>query len=302
MDDAAILRSDAFPIHRARLRDLDVAYLREGVGGRPLLLIHGWPETKRIWYRNVAPLAAAGFEVIVPDLRGFGDTSVASDGFYDVAAHSRDLYALVHDRLGHERVCVAGGDLGGAVLQDFSARFPGFVERQVVFNAPLPYLKDEHAGLRTRPPLEAADYFLRQGTDADGLAAELRTPEERRRYIAAFYGSRFWGSPGAFMPAAVEFMTEPFADAEKLRAGWGNYESALRTRPVSEPPMLAKNTTPTVILFGPDDHVIYPDFDRMAAKVFPEHVGPFVVRGAGHFLQWEAAHLLNQTIRYFCGG
>src|SRR5688500_1816977 len=151
MDDAAILRSDAFPVHHARLRDLDVAYLREGVGGRPLLLIHGWPETKRIWYRNVAPLAAAGFEVIVPDLRGFGDTSVAADGFYDVAAHSRDLYALVHDVLGHERVSVAGGDLGGAVLQDFSARFPDFVERQVVFNAPLPYLKDEHAGLRTRP-------------------------------------------------------------------------------------------------------------------------------------------------------
>jgi pimeloyl-ACP methyl ester carboxylesterase len=302
MEDGAILRSDAFPIHRARLRDLDVAYLREGVGGRPLLLIHGWPETKRIWYRNVAPLAAAGFEVIVPDLRGFGDTSVAPDGFYDLAAHSRDLYALVHDELGHGRVCVAGGDLGGAVLQDFSARFPGFVERQVVFNAPLPYLKDEHAGLRTRPPLEAADYFLRQGTDADGLAAELRAPEERRRYIAAFYGSRFWGSPGAFTPEAVDFMTEPFADAEKLRAGWGNYESALRTRPVSEPPMLAKNSTPTLILFGPDDHVIYPDFDRMAAKVFPEHVGPFAVRGAGHFLQWEAAHLLNQTIRYFCGG
>ncbi|MGH7806452.1 MAG: alpha/beta fold hydrolase, partial [Candidatus Binatia bacterium] len=133
------------------------------------------------------------------------------------------------------------------------------------------------------------------------LAAELRTPAERRRYVAQFYGSRFWGSPGAFTPEAVDFMTEPFADAEKLRAGWGNYESAMRTRPISEPPLLAKNTTPTAILFGPDDHVIYPDFDRMAAKVFPEHVGPFVVRGAGHFLQWEAAHVLNQTIRYFCG-
>ena len=302
MDDGAILRSDAFPIHHARLRDLDVAYLREGAGGRPLLLIHGWPETKRIWYRNVAPLAAAGFEVIVPDLRGFGDTSVAPDGFYDLAAHSRDLYALVHDVLGHDRVCLAGGDLGGAVLQDLSARFPGFVERQVVFNAPLPYLGSEHEGMRTRPPLEAADYFFRQGTDADGLAADLATPEQRRRYIATFYGSRFWGSPGAFAPDAVEFMTEPFADADKLRAGWGNYESALGARPVSEPPLFAKNETPTAILFGPDDHVIYPDFDRMAAKVFPEHVGPFIVRGAGHFLQWEAAHLLNQTIRYFCGG
>ena len=34
------------------------------------MLLHGWPETKRIWWRNIEPLAEAGFEVIVPDLRG----------------------------------------------------------------------------------------------------------------------------------------------------------------------------------------------------------------------------------------
>jgi pimeloyl-ACP methyl ester carboxylesterase len=302
MDDSALLRADVFPVHKANLRGIGLAYVREGAGGIPLLLIHGWPETKRIWHRNIGPLAACGFEVIAPDLRGFGDSDVAADGFYDVAAHSRDLYALVHDALGHRSVCVVGGDLGGAVLQDLSARFPGWVKRQVIFNSPLPYLKDEHGGLKTRPPLEAADYFLRQGADADALLAELPTPEQRRAYVAAFYGHRFWAAPGAFTPDVVAFMTEPFADAGKLRAGWGNYESAMGVRPSSEPALLSKNATPTLILFGPDDHVIYPDFDRMAAAVFTEHVGPFIVRDAGHFLQWEAAHLLNQTIRYFCGG
>ena len=54
--------------HLLRLR------LREGVGGYPLLLIHGYPETKRIWWRNVEPLANAGYEVIVPDLRGYGES------------------------------------------------------------------------------------------------------------------------------------------------------------------------------------------------------------------------------------
>ena len=81
--------------------------MRAGAGGFPLLLLHGWPETKRIWWRNIEPLAAAGFEVIVPDLRGFGDSGLAPDGFYDPAAHARDLHALVHDVLGHER-CVGG--------------------------------------------------------------------------------------------------------------------------------------------------------------------------------------------------
>ena len=70
---------------------MTLAYVREGVGGAPLLLVHGWPETKRIWWRNVEPLVAAGFEVIVPDLRGFGDSDLAPDGYYDVAAFSLDL-------------------------------------------------------------------------------------------------------------------------------------------------------------------------------------------------------------------
>ena len=39
--------------------ELTLAYVREGVGGTPLLLLHGYPETKRIWWRNIAPLAAA---------------------------------------------------------------------------------------------------------------------------------------------------------------------------------------------------------------------------------------------------
>lgn len=300
MSDADLLRADAFPIEAAELRGFTMRFVRHGVGGMPLLLIHGWPETKRIWYRNIGPLAAAGFEVIAPDLRGFGDSDVPGDGHFDLAAHARDLHELVSNVLGHRRVVVAGGDLGGAVLQDLGMRFPGFVARQVVFNSPLPFLRDEHRGLRTRPVREAADYFLRQGTGADSLLAELATDEQRRDYVASFYGHRFWASPGSFSSAAVEFMCAPFADPAKLRAGWGNYESAMGTRPLSEPPYWGKNPIPTLILFGPDDHVIYPDFDQMARAVFPEHIGPFVVRQCGHFLQWEQAHVFNQGLRYFC--
>ena len=78
------------------------AYVHEGQGGTPVLLVHGWPETKRIWWRVIEPLVAAGFEVIVPDLRGYGDSELAPDGFYDVPASSHDLHALVHDHLGHD--------------------------------------------------------------------------------------------------------------------------------------------------------------------------------------------------------
>ncbi len=43
------------------VRGVDLAYVHEGAGGFPLVLLHGWPETKRIWWRNIEPLAAAGF-------------------------------------------------------------------------------------------------------------------------------------------------------------------------------------------------------------------------------------------------
>jgi pimeloyl-ACP methyl ester carboxylesterase len=310
----ADLDPERFAIHRASPRGFQQAYVREGTGGIPLLLVHGWPETKRIYWKVIAPLAKAGFEVIVPDLRGFGDSDLGPDGFHDVWSHSHDLYALVHDHLGHERVVLAGGDLGGPVVQDLALRHPEWVDRMVLFNSPLPFDKEAMAGLRTRPAAEASDYFVRQGTDADALAQELATPEQRRRYIAAFYTSRFWAHPGAFAsegrssrnhPAAseqVDFHTEPFGDGAKLRASFGAYESAFSATARAGETLLARNArTPTLILFGPSDHVLYPDFDRMAALVFPQHVGPFLLRDCGHFVPWEAPHAFTSAVSVFAG-
>jgi pimeloyl-ACP methyl ester carboxylesterase len=300
------LRGAAFGLERAEVRPgVEIAFVRAGVGGYPLLLLHGWPETKRIWWRNITPLAQAGFEVIVPDLRGYGDSGLAPDGFYDLAAHAHDMHALVCDVLGHERCAAAGGDLGGGVVQDLGLRFTGFIERQVLFNSVLPLLGKayEDAGIAMAPSRElrmAADYFVRQGREADSLAAELDTSERRRRYVGEFYGHRFWATPGAFSREQVQFMTEPFADPERLRAGWGNYESALGTRPSSEPPRFFEvSDVPTLALYGADDHVIWREFPQMCEVAFTELIGPFVVQRAGHFLQWERAGLFNRAVTYF---
>ena len=77
----------AFEVRRATVREgVELAYVRAGEGGAPLLLVHGWPETKRIWWRNIGPLAEAGFEVIVPDLRGFGDTDASVEKAQELGA------------------------------------------------------------------------------------------------------------------------------------------------------------------------------------------------------------------------
>ncbi|MFZ9083922.1 MAG: alpha/beta fold hydrolase [Ilumatobacteraceae bacterium] len=287
-----------FATHRSTVRGFKQAFVYERARGSvslgALLCVHGWPESKRIFWKVIEPLAAAGFDVIVPDLRGFGDSGPAPDGFYDTPSHAHDLYALVHDHLGYESCVVLGGDLGGPVIQEMALRWPEFVSRMVLFNSPLPFDKERMAGIEgTRAPREAADYFVRQGTDADRLAAELSTPEARRHYIATFYSSRFWAHPGTFTPDEVDFHTEPFASAEVLRASFGGYETVFDPTKRSETPMMGRNdVTPTLVLFGPSDHVIYPAFDKMAAQVFGKCIGPFLLRDCGHFVPWEAPDAL----------
>jgi pimeloyl-ACP methyl ester carboxylesterase len=283
----------AFEVHRWER----IAYLREGAGGYPLLLLHGWPETKRIWWRNVRPLAEAGFGVIVPDLRGYGDSGLGDD--YDTAVQSRDMEGLLR-ALGHQRCVACGGDFGGVIAQDLSLRFEGLVERLVLFNTIPPVLPDTPRELTPRA-LMATDYFLRQGNDADGLAAELDTEEKRRRYVAEMYGPRFWAAPGAFSAEDIAFMVEPFGDADRFRASISIYEYAVRAREWTEPPRLREpNPTPALILYGPEDHVIPGDFPERMELAFPQRMGPVVVPGAGHFLQWERAEVLNSAIDWFC--
>jgi len=301
--------ADAFRVQRARVRDeLEIAFVREGVGGYPLLLVHGYPETKRIWWRNIGPLAAAGFEVIAPDLRGVGDSDLSTSDAYDLVVYSRDLHALVHDVLGHPRCGLVGGDVGGPVIVDMALRFAGFAERLVFFNTVAPTLIDRpelyaQAGLSMDPlpeDLATGDYRIWQGREPERLLAQLDTPERRRAYIAGMYSHRLWAAPGSFSQPDIDFMTEPFADADRLAASWAPYQLGTR-RALREPPLLAQEVpVPTLILYGPEDHVLPRDFIRRCEIAFPARTGPLIVPGAGHFLQWERADIFNAiAIAYF---
>ncbi|MCU1388415.1 MAG: putative hydrolase or acyltransferase of alpha/beta superfamily [Ilumatobacteraceae bacterium] len=289
---------DAFQPRREVVRDgISLSFLHEGVGGYPLLLLHGYPETNRIWWRNIAPLAAAGFEVIAPDLRGYGGSDLSPDDAYDLTIYSRDIEALVHDVLGHERCAVVAGDIGGVVAVDLAQRFDGLVERLCFFNSvppPTPgFDLSTFSAIRGGP---TGDYQELQGARPDELIAMLGTPEARRQWIAAMYTSRLWASPGTFTREQVDFMTEPFADEARLRASWAPYQLA-HGRPMSEMPMtFGPIQIPTLVLYGHDDHVVGDDFVPACEVAFANRIGPLVVPGAGHFLQWERADILNPLL------
>jgi pimeloyl-ACP methyl ester carboxylesterase len=292
----------AFRTHREEVRDgLRLAFVREGVGGHPLVLLHGYPETKRIWWRNIAPLVDAGYEVIVPDLRGHGESDVDPDDRYDIVTYSRDVEVLVRDVLGHERCGVVAGDVGAVVAYDLALRVPGLVDALVYFNTAPPFLIEEYqaagislSGFGDVDARPETDYQLRQGSDPDALAAELDTPERRRRYIADFYGHRLWGSRGSFTQADVDFMTEPWAEEARLRAGWAVYQLSRGTRTSEEVPRLFETMpVPSLLLYGPEDQVVPEQFVACCEVAFTDRVGPVVIPRAGHFLQWERADVLN---------
>jgi haloacetate dehalogenase len=104
--------------------------LRKGTG-RPLLLLHGYPETHLTW-RKVAPRLAEQFSVVVPDLRGYGDSGKPPDGErhenYSFRAMAQDQLDVMR-HYGHERFLVAAHDRGARAAHRLCLDHPESVEK-----------------------------------------------------------------------------------------------------------------------------------------------------------------------------
>lgn len=104
--------------------------------GPPLVLLHGYPQTRACWHR-VAPALAERFTVVLPDLRGYGD-SAKPEGGPDHSAYSKRAMAAdvvgAMAALGHARFAVAGHDRGGRVAHRMALDHPGVVQRLAVLD------------------------------------------------------------------------------------------------------------------------------------------------------------------------
>src|SRR5262249_51108427 len=122
--------------HRhAQINDLDMHYVREG-RGKPLILLHGWPEFWWGWHRNI-PALATRFDVITPDLRGFGGTRETSLSPAGADIHAQDVLALA-DALGLDRFGLVAHDLGAYVAQQIARQAPARLAGLFFFNGPYP--------------------------------------------------------------------------------------------------------------------------------------------------------------------
>lgn len=116
--------SELLAMHYEELPDAQIAYSIAG-NGPPLLLLHGFPETHAAWFQ-VAPLLASAFTLVMPDLPGYGDSSITAEGGderYTKQNMARLLVAFI-EQLGYPEFFVAGHDRGGRVAFRMCLDFP----------------------------------------------------------------------------------------------------------------------------------------------------------------------------------
>lgn len=102
--------------------------------GRPVVLLHGFPDSGRLWRNQVPALADAGFKVIVPDLRGYGRSDKPAEAeAYSIPFLAGDVLGVL-DRLGIERAHVVGHDWGAALAWAIASLVPDRVDHLVALS------------------------------------------------------------------------------------------------------------------------------------------------------------------------
>jgi len=122
-------------------------HVRDEGSGRPVILLHGFPDTGDLWRHQVPELVKHGFRTILPDMRGRGRSSKPPNVLdYRLSAIVRDVTGIL-DALGIERAHVVGHDWGAAVAWLVAALAPERVDRLVVISVGAP-------GTGAKPTLE----------------------------------------------------------------------------------------------------------------------------------------------------
>ena len=217
--------------------------------GRLVILLHGFPEFWYGWRRQIAPLAAAGLRVLVPDQRGYNRSSKPPGRrSYALDTLADDVLGLA-SALGRERFAVVGHDWGGVVAWHLAARNPERIERAAILNAPHPATLQRY--MRAHPGQAARSWYagffqapllpemvlgaggfagLRRALDATARPGTF-TEEDAGRYRAA------WAQPGALtamlnwyraLPAGAGSVRSKRIQAP-VRVIWGDRDAYLES-------------------------------------------------------------------------
>jgi pimeloyl-ACP methyl ester carboxylesterase len=266
-------------------------HLAESGAGRPLVLLHGWPQHWYCW-RHLIPLLAPHFRLICPDLRGFG-WSDAPHGAYDKEQFATDLLDLL-DELGLDRVGLIGHDWGAwtGFLACLRApdRFDAFLALGIT--APFP-----SAGPGSLVHAWRLAYQVLLAGPAGAHLLRTR-PSLVRRIISG--GSR---RPEAWTADDLDAFARRLQEPDRARASMCLYRTFL-TR---ELPAVAggrygrrRLVVPTRLMAGEGDPVIRPSMLR-GVEAYADDLRVSIVPDCGHFVPEEQPQLVAATARDLFG-
>jgi pimeloyl-ACP methyl ester carboxylesterase len=250
--------------------------------GPAVLLLHGFPDSGRVWRHQVPALADAGLQVIVPDLRGYGRSGKPADvGSYAMPLLVADVLGVL-DQLRVTRAHVIGHDWGAAIAWALATRHPQRVNHLAVLSVGHP-AAFAAAGLAQR---EKSWYMLL--FQFPGVAERWLTQHDWANF-------RAW----AQHPDADEVIAELKAN-NSLTAGLNWYRANLPPKALlAGPPALPPVPAPTLGVWSSGDIALTET--QMIASA--NHVaGPWRyerLHGAGHWMQVEAPRTVNGLLLNF---
>jgi len=262
--------------------------------GKPLLLLHGWPEFWLTWEPVMTRLADR-FTLITPDLRGFGDSD-KPDGPYGPDQHAADMLALM-DALHIARFGVVGHDVGGAVMQPLARAAPSRLAGLFFFDFVYPGI-----GARMGAP-DRLNHIWYQSFHQTEMAPVLvgATRETCRTYIGHFLKN--WSYRKNSFDDVLEAFTDNFMKAGNLAGGFAHYRAAHAGRikmMQGEAPKLPQIDVPTCVRWAEHDPLFpYAWTDRMGETFADLDLAMFA--GVGHFPHREDADRTASEIAEFFG-
>ncbi len=288
-----------------RTTRLDIAYLEwNPAGQQTIVLVHGWPDSPRTWQAVAPSLAAAGYRVLAPSLRGYGDTR-----FLDPATpRSGELVALGRDliefsqALSLDKPVLVGHDWGARAVLYAGGLAPTLASKLVSVSV----------GYGTNDPsqpmaLEQARCYWYHWFMATPLGERTvrENPKAFARTMWDTWSPQGWFDDAEFDATAVAFENPDWIDVtlHSYRHRWGFVPGdpayAGDTAALKPLPVLA---TPTLVIHGKDDFVNPVATSANKEAWFSAGYHRVVLDGIGHFPQREAAAEVADAILGFVRG
>jgi pimeloyl-ACP methyl ester carboxylesterase len=281
---------------------LEIAYEESGpAGGRSVVLMHGFPDDIHAYDDVAPPLAAAGYRVIVPYLRGYGPTGFLDDNTPrsgEQAALGHDLLDLI-DALDLKRPILAGYDWGGRAACVVSALWPERVGGLVSITG----YNIQNIATANQPQSAAAEYcywYQWYFHTERGVAGLTQNRGPLCRLLWELWSPNYRFSDVDYAKTAASFDNPDFVAVviQSYRHRYGNAPgdpryAEIEARLASRPQI----SVPTVVLHGAADGVGPAANSEGHARFFTGSYRREVVPVAGHFLPREAPDAVDKAVR-----